>query len=1335
SGSTSSWSPLYGGGAHLDQEAIQYIHKFYCKDCRMEHEAAERAKAAAAASGDSPASSPEAPQPTSPQATLEEMSLQQSMDKNKESLKRKLMMRRTVNELVDQGIYPPLKTPPAFAEQRKHLERAKTGDLLRHKIQHRPDRQLLVQQHILEDTKIDPSLHERQRLLKRARLADDLNDKLSHRPGPLELVQGNILKSDDKLREALQDGSISFSRTEPDGPLGNIDEDSTSEGVPSPSQGEDSNMSDIGSPPVAPPAPPLPDLITATVQTKRTVPLNTLVSPALTKLSPITTQSFSVTNVGPITSLGSSLSSKNGNYSGNGINKTRQKKPKPKTQPKSKVIKFHEYKGPPNSSRASNNGNSNSVTVSASTNETPYHVLLQQQQLLGPAVAGAVSAQSISSGNVVMTSPVTTSPTTVTVQTDMSNTQMSPQIQTQVIPQIQNTVTPQVQTHIPQPQPMVNTPQQPSASVVQPTTIIHQLPHTQQGQPQVHVQPQILTQQSLPTAQNKPTVTAQNRIINHPAQVQNKTISNTVKNSVVGTVQKPLSNLEEMKVADLKAELKKRNLPVSGSKPQLIERLKPYSDIIISASTGMTSNKNSSEALNTLTRLPVQAVVNVKQQSVLSGEEVVKAQSPPPVSPANLEHLLSNPLSPETMEITSPTVNVNIPNQIKNQTALTAKSMASMTIDSQPPSVASLAPLDSAMDVDTFDLCSAFSPPSVSQPSPTTITFMASTQSPPQQIHFVQSPPAKTQTPEPQTIQEPQQIQFVQSPPTLLNNNDTPTQIQFVHSPPMSQTTEDQLTHEQLLQQQQHKIQELQKQLEESQLRLKLQQMQHHQLQQQQQQLQHLKQQTQLLQQPTSPVNMNVSSDDKVPTVIPQNVSNTGGAKIVHLPAQSVKTVLGSGAQLVTTGTPLTSSGVPAVFVTANTDNNKKVTTKPNLSEFFKNQALHQSINIVKPATTQVGFQQPFIVDVSGTKTVTLTAPINGISQTRTTSLPSSPVEGKSIITRTASNPYFIPLKEPPKYDEAVRSKHLQLSPAKIKSEGNTMTTATTVTKTNPPVKSQAMDDVLEILIRKLPPSAAQEPPPTPRTTGQSTLPSVSVSKSVCSVSPLAVTSTCVSTTSMATSLISSSCSSSTDVSALLNGPVTLITNNCSVKEECVTPPPPVIVTSPQPPPLMDSGTDTDHTDLLDINEMLNQDLSAMDWTSDPTFTSLDLTDTTSMQTDQDIKPGSSKEFLNIPTTEITDTEVHGSEPDLASLGLNDPENSNMQMDVSDWLDVIMPSTGLTPLSATAPVSFPSDPILTPKTQQEVLDLFNFEDPDFNTPTDLQVGINWDKLTETTSST
>lgn len=80
SSSTSSWSPLYGGGAHLDQEAIQYIHKFYCKDCRME---AEKAKAAAA---DGVKHEGDEEKPVSPQSSLEELSLQQSMDKNKECM-------------------------------------------------------------------------------------------------------------------------------------------------------------------------------------------------------------------------------------------------------------------------------------------------------------------------------------------------------------------------------------------------------------------------------------------------------------------------------------------------------------------------------------------------------------------------------------------------------------------------------------------------------------------------------------------------------------------------------------------------------------------------------------------------------------------------------------------------------------------------------------------------------------------------------------------------------------------------------------------------------------------------------------------------------------------------------------------------------------------------------------------------------------------------------------------------------------------------------------------------------------------------------------------------
>lgn len=43
-----------------------------------------------------------------------------------------------------------LKTPPAYFEQCKQLERAKTGDLLKAKIQRRPDRQELERRHILE---------------------------------------------------------------------------------------------------------------------------------------------------------------------------------------------------------------------------------------------------------------------------------------------------------------------------------------------------------------------------------------------------------------------------------------------------------------------------------------------------------------------------------------------------------------------------------------------------------------------------------------------------------------------------------------------------------------------------------------------------------------------------------------------------------------------------------------------------------------------------------------------------------------------------------------------------------------------------------------------------------------------------------------------------------------------------------------------------------------------------------------------------------------------------------------------------------------------------------
>jgi len=155
----------------------------------------------------------------SPKAEVDNASLKNCMDKNKESLKLKLMLRRPINQLVEQGIIPPPKQSPGLYEQSKKLERARMEDFLKHKIQKRPDRQVLIQQHILEDTKISPSLQEKQRQLKRARLADDLNDRLSHRPGPLELVKGNILLTDEKFAQAVKEGQIQFKATSEGEPI------------------------------------------------------------------------------------------------------------------------------------------------------------------------------------------------------------------------------------------------------------------------------------------------------------------------------------------------------------------------------------------------------------------------------------------------------------------------------------------------------------------------------------------------------------------------------------------------------------------------------------------------------------------------------------------------------------------------------------------------------------------------------------------------------------------------------------------------------------------------------------------------------------------------------------------------------------------------------------------------------------------------------------------------------------------------------------------------------------------------------------------------------------
>ena len=86
------WSPLYNNGNKpLDSDTLNFIHRYYCRECRME-EARRKATGSRASSSSSSGVDQVAgggdqgsgDQPISPQAALDEASLQQAMDMNKE---------------------------------------------------------------------------------------------------------------------------------------------------------------------------------------------------------------------------------------------------------------------------------------------------------------------------------------------------------------------------------------------------------------------------------------------------------------------------------------------------------------------------------------------------------------------------------------------------------------------------------------------------------------------------------------------------------------------------------------------------------------------------------------------------------------------------------------------------------------------------------------------------------------------------------------------------------------------------------------------------------------------------------------------------------------------------------------------------------------------------------------------------------------------------------------------------------------------------------------------------------------------------------------------------
>ncbi|GJQ84198.1 hypothetical protein Trydic_g2870 [Trypoxylus dichotomus] len=455
---------------------------------------------------------PSTPRASPPKAIVDSSPLLNSLEQNKESLKVKLMLRRPLDQLVAQGIMPPRKAPAAFHDQRRQLERAKTGDMLKAKIQQRPPRQELERRHILESDPghVDPSLAEKQRMLKKARLADQLNDQLSHRPGPLELIQKNILHTEEPIEHMVKAGRIPYKAT-CEGNLNRPQHPSAYVNPEDDSQSSEDNLVSPGPCDVIETAAKSAGIVVSLIPaTEGTVVVTTSATPVLNKdsgseivftpliqhrtaSSPASLVS-STSTLSPLSSIASPVPSvvsqpatpvppplPTAPYTPRSIQSPaksdapgkdkNRKKSKSKSAPKTRTIKFHEYKGPPSAQKSS----SNSVNASG---ESSYDLLLQQQTLL-----------------------------------------LQFQLQLQ------------------------------------------------------HKYPQII----LPASQkNQQQQDSNSNTVSNP--LPSPSTSTSTQNSDSCNSCRLVGRLEDMKVSDLKAELKRRNLPVSGSKPQLIERLKPFTN-------------------------------------------------------------------------------------------------------------------------------------------------------------------------------------------------------------------------------------------------------------------------------------------------------------------------------------------------------------------------------------------------------------------------------------------------------------------------------------------------------------------------------------------------------------------------------------------------------------------------------------------------------------------------------------------------------------------------------------------------------------------------------------
>ncbi|XP_038007562.1 myocardin-related transcription factor B isoform X4 [Motacilla alba alba] len=481
------------------------------------------------------------------------------LTERKNVLQLRLQQRRTREQLVDQGIMPPLKSPAAFHEQIKSLERARTENFLKHKIRSRPDRSELVRMHILEETFAEPSLQATQMKLKRARLADDLNEKIAQRPGPMELVEKNILPVDSSVKEAIiAVGQENYPQALDDFSFDEDSSDALSPDQPA-SQESQGSAASPGEPktsdspsPITPNAatstqyPPLTSPVPEFLKTPSTVEQHVTRSTAATTL---TTTTASAAKPGP--TLVKQSHPKNPN------DKHRSKKCK-EPKPRVKKLKYHQYIPP------DQKGEKNEPQM-----DSNYARLLQQQQLF---------------------------------------------LQLQILSQ----------------------------------------------------QQQHYNYQTILPALLKPLNDKQSNNGNSPLNTLNNSTPTSAASSprqnsnVPSRKPGPLpSSLDDLKVAELKMELKLRGLPVSGTKTDLIERLKTYQDLNnngVATSTSVTVTTSSAATGNTgevTVAFPV-ATVNKPVANTISSFPPEKTSTGPGSKAVNTENISSPlPISPSPSEQSS----------------------------------------------------------------------------------------------------------------------------------------------------------------------------------------------------------------------------------------------------------------------------------------------------------------------------------------------------------------------------------------------------------------------------------------------------------------------------------------------------------------------------------------------------------------------------------------------------------------------------------------------------------------------------------------------------------